>query len=182
VLNGFLQAITGLFDYATIAHDRTARSLWRAGDRAARRELPKYDTGRWSRYSMGGPESSLSYHQLATQFLGNLCKRLHGTYCVYHDRFQRYLGKKPEVRYTGSKKGTYGAPLRLGYTVSKASCVTAEVFDSKGTIVFRDRRKVARGAHSLKWTPAARGKYTLTIQAVDQNKNTTSPDFKIVIG
>src|SRR4051812_3635406 len=37
VLNGFLQAITGLYDFARISGNSTARSLWKQGDRAARR-------------------------------------------------------------------------------------------------------------------------------------------------
>lgn len=182
VLNAFLQAITGLFDYAKVANDRRATALWMAGDRAARAELHSYDTGRWSRYSQGGPESSLGYHRLVTGFLDNLCRRLHGPYCIYATRFRGYLGKKPEVLYNGDPQGTVGSRLRMRYTVSKASCVTAEVKDAAGAVVFRDRRKVARGAHTLLWTPEAAGKYTLTIEAVDQNQNATSPDFTIVVG
>jgi hypothetical protein len=47
--------------------------------------------------------------------------------------------------------------------------------------VFRERRKVARGAHSFTWTPGAAGRYVLTLEAVDQRKNTTSPSFKITV-
>jgi hypothetical protein len=182
VLNAFLQAITGLFDYARIANDATARSLWMSGDREARAELPSYDTGRWSRYSQGGPESSLDYHRLATRFLDDLCTRLHGSYCTYHTRFSGYLGKKPDVLYKGDTQGTVGSRVHMRYTVSKAACVIAEVKDAAGAVVFRDRRRVARGAHALAWTPAAAGTYTLTIEAVDQNKNVTSPDFTIMVG
>jgi hypothetical protein len=94
VLNAFLQSIIGLFDYAKVAHSSTARALWEAGDRAARRELPRYDTGSWSRYSMGGPLASREYHQLTTEFLQKLCYHLGGTYCTYYKRFRSYLGKK----------------------------------------------------------------------------------------
>src|SRR3954453_17357962 len=100
VLNAFLQAITGLYDYAKVSGDPVARSLWKAGDRAARGELHLYDTGRWSRYSAGGAESSLGYHRLVTGFLDDLCNRLHGKYCTYYARFRSYLGAKPVVRYT----------------------------------------------------------------------------------
>jgi hypothetical protein len=117
-----------------------------------------------------------------TRFLDELCTRLHGPYCSYYARFRGYLGTKPEVLYDGDAQGTAGSRLRMRYTVSKASCVTAEVKDATGAVVFRDRRKVARGAHTLTWTPDAAGTYTLTIEAVDQNQNTTSPDFTIVIG
>jgi hypothetical protein len=182
VLNAFLQAITGLYDYATIAHDSSARKLWQAGDREARAELHSYDTGRWSRYSLGGAESSLDYHRLVTGFLDNLCQRLHGNYCSYYKRFRSYLGKDPVVRYTGKGTASAGKALSLPYTVDKAACVTAEVHDTSGKLVFRQRAKVARGTHRFKWTPASPGQYVLTLDAVDQNKNETSPDFTINVG
>src|SRR3954468_21176083 len=181
VLNAFLQAITGLYDYAKVSGDHVARSLWKAGDRAARGELHLYDTGRWSRYSAGGAESSLGYHRLVTGFLDDLCGRLHGKYCTYYARFRSYLGAKPVVRYTGGDQGMAGRPLRLLYKVNKASCVTAEVTDTGGKLVFRDRKKVARGEHRFLWTPSAPGAYVLTLEAVDQNKNATSPSFTITV-
>jgi D-glucuronyl C5-epimerase C-terminus len=181
VLNAFLQAITGLYDYAKVTKDSVARSLYKAGDRAAQSELHRYDTGRWSLYSQGGAESSLGYHRLVTGFLDDLCKRLHGKYCSYYTRFRGYLGDKPTVLYTGSAEGTVGKPLSLRYTVDKPACVTADVTDTSGQLVFRDRRKVARGEHRFKWTPAAPGSYVLTLEAVDQNKNATSPSFTVTV-
>ena len=182
VLNAFLQAITGLYDYATIAHDASAGKLWKAGDRAARGELHNYDTGRWSRYSLGGAEASLSYHRLVTDFLDNLCERLHGKYCSYYERFRSYLGKKPVVRYKGKGTTTAGKAMSLRYTIDKAACVTAELHNTSGKLVFRKRAKVGRGTHGFKWTPGAPGQYLLTLEAVDQNKNATSPDFTINVG
>src|SRR3954447_9218033 len=153
VLNGFLQAITGLYDYAAIAHDASARKLWKAGDRAARAELHRYDTGRWSRYNLGGAEASLGYHRLVTGFLDNLCVRIGGKYCSYYERFRSYLGAKPTVRYTGKGTATAGRAIVLRYTIDKAACVTAEIHDTSGTRVFRERAKVGRGTHRFKWTP-----------------------------
>ena len=46
VLNGFLQSLVGLHDLADATGDRRARRLFRDGDRAAKREIPRYDTGR----------------------------------------------------------------------------------------------------------------------------------------
>lgn len=181
VLNGFLQAITGLFDYAKVSEDRTAVSLWKAGDRAAQRELRRFDTGKWSLYSEGGAESSLGYHRLVTGFLDDLCTRIKGKYCTYHDRFRSYLGDKPVIEYKGDADGAAGQPLSLKYRIDKPACVTIEVTDAGGKVVFRDRRKVARGSHSAEWTPEAAGSYTATFEAVDQNKNATSPDFPIVV-
>jgi hypothetical protein len=93
VLNAFLESIIGLFDYAKVAHDKTARALWVAGDHEARVELPHYDTGRWSRYSLGGPLASVDYHKLVVDFLDKLCSHLGGTYCTYHKRFKDDLSR-----------------------------------------------------------------------------------------
>lgn len=181
VLNGFLQAITGLYDFAKVAKDPTARSLYKAGDRAARHELHLYDTGKWSLYSRGGAESSLGYHRLVTGFLDDLCTRLKGTYCKYYERFRSYLGDKPVVTFTSSAEGVAGERLSLRYRIDKPACVTIEVEDNSGAVVFRDRRKVARGTHAAEWTPEAPGSYVLTIEAVDQNKNATSPSWTLTV-
>src|SRR4051794_8111960 len=93
VLNAFLESIIGLFDYAKVAKDKTARALWVAGDHEARVELPRFDTGRWSRYSLGGPLATTEYHALVVDFLSKLCSHLAGPYCTYHDRFKSYLDR-----------------------------------------------------------------------------------------
>ena len=69
VLNGFLQSLVGLYDFAAATKDRRAQRLFKTGDRAARREIPRYDTGAWSLYASGGAESDLGYHRLVRDFL-----------------------------------------------------------------------------------------------------------------
>ena len=75
VLNGFTQAVNGLHDFALLANDAEGRALFAAGEAQLRRELPAYDTGAWSRYSLHR-EADLGYHKLARDFLTNLCTRL----------------------------------------------------------------------------------------------------------
>jgi len=75
VLNGFTQAVNGLHDFALLANDAEGRALFAAGEAQLRAELPAYDTGAWSRYSLRR-EADLSYHKLARDFLVNLCTRL----------------------------------------------------------------------------------------------------------
>jgi hypothetical protein len=107
VLNAFLQTITGLYDYAELNDDARARKLFRAGDRAARRELPRYDDGDWSRYSLRGAEATKSYHVLVIQFLENLCERTKARrYCRTARRFTRYLNARggPPPPPTGEPK------------------------------------------------------------------------------
>jgi hypothetical protein len=95
IINGFIQALNGLWDVRP--YSSLARSLYRAGDREARLELPKYDTGRWSRYDNSrGTISPLNYHVLLRDFLRELCRRT-GTrlYCNKASRFTAYLRRGP---------------------------------------------------------------------------------------
>jgi D-glucuronyl C5-epimerase C-terminus len=74
ILNGFIQADVGLYDYTSITHDPLGLKLFEEGDAEARAEVPHYDTGAWSMYDQYG-ESDLNYHELLTEFLTHLCER-----------------------------------------------------------------------------------------------------------
>ncbi len=74
ILNGFIQADVGLYDYTSITHDPLGLRLFEEGDAQARAEVPQYDTGAWSMYDQHG-ESDLNYHELLTEFLQHLCER-----------------------------------------------------------------------------------------------------------
>ena len=76
VLNAFTQALNGLHDFAALANDAEGRALFGAGEAQLRGELASYDTGGWSRYSLGGSDADVGYHTLARDFLGKLCERL----------------------------------------------------------------------------------------------------------
>jgi D-glucuronyl C5-epimerase C-terminus len=74
ILNGFIQALVGLYDYASLTGDPQGRRLFEEGDAEARLQVPHYDTGAWSLYDQYG-ESNLNYHELLTEFLQHLCSR-----------------------------------------------------------------------------------------------------------
>ena len=74
ILNGFIQADVGLYEYTSITKDPLGLKLFEEGDAQARAETPKYDTGAWSMYDQYG-ESDLNYHELLTEFLQHLCER-----------------------------------------------------------------------------------------------------------
>lgn len=78
ILNGFVQSLNGLHDFAALANDDAGRRLFDAGEAELRRELPRFDTGAWSLYSRPGRESDLGYHRLLRDFLRGLCDRLEG--------------------------------------------------------------------------------------------------------
>jgi hypothetical protein len=74
ILNGFIQALVGIYDYTQITKDPLGLELFEAGDAEARAETPHYDTGAWSMYDQFS-ESNLNYHELLTEFLQHLCER-----------------------------------------------------------------------------------------------------------
>ncbi len=74
ILNGFIQADVGLYDYTQISKDPLGLALFEAGDADARAIVPFYDTGGWSLYDQFG-ESNLNYHELLSEFLQHLCER-----------------------------------------------------------------------------------------------------------
>jgi D-glucuronyl C5-epimerase C-terminus len=74
IVNGFVQSLNGLYDYALLTGDPLGRELFEAGDAEARAELPRYDTGAWSMYDEH-VESNLNYHELLAEFLVDLCTR-----------------------------------------------------------------------------------------------------------
>jgi hypothetical protein len=74
ILNGFIQAVVGLYDYTQITKDPLGLQLFEAGDAEARLETPHFDTGAWSQYDQYS-ESDLNYHELLTEFLQHLCER-----------------------------------------------------------------------------------------------------------
>jgi hypothetical protein len=74
ILNGFIQANVGLYDYTSLTQDPVGARLFEEGDAEARAEVPHYDTGAWSLYDQYG-ESNLNYHELLTEFLQHLCER-----------------------------------------------------------------------------------------------------------
>jgi hypothetical protein len=74
ILNGFIQALVGLYEYTAITQDPLGLALFEAGDAEARTLVPQYNTGSWSLYDQFG-ESDLNYHELLTEFLQHLCER-----------------------------------------------------------------------------------------------------------
>ncbi len=74
ILNGFIQAVVGIYDFTQITKDPLGQKLFEAGDAQARAIVPHYDTGAWSLYDQYS-ESNLNYHELLTEFLQHLCER-----------------------------------------------------------------------------------------------------------
>jgi hypothetical protein len=170
VINGFVQSLVGLHDYARIAADGRARALFEDGERRARREVPTYDTGAWSLYSRGTVkrESDLGYHTLLRDFLTSLCNRTaEVTYCGARDHFTAYLDLPPavEVLPRELRGGRYGyIPL----TLSKISNLTLRIERRDRLVHSRYVGTLGFGRRSLGWeVPKKAGEYTVELIARD---------------
>lgn len=95
VINAFLQALIGLYTYAQAGGNQEALRLFDAGSAEAQHELPDFDTGTWSLYQPGVPDT-ISYHQLVTGFLERLCSLTRApAYCATAARFESYARHPP---------------------------------------------------------------------------------------
>ncbi len=165
ILNGELQAVVGLRDTATILRSARARRLYVRGERVARRAVRAFDTGAWSLYSQNGRESTLSYHRLVGDFLGALCRRTgERTYCATGRRFARYVREPPRLQLARLRGVRARRPATLRFSLSKISRVSVSVWNGRGLELRRDLR-LARGQHTLRWVPAARGRHHVKIVA-----------------
>ena len=97
VFNGGLQAVIGLRDAAALTDSKRAQRLYRAGERAARREVRAFDTGAWSLYSERGAESTLGYHELIAGFLARPVRARQGADVLPRARALRALRARADA-------------------------------------------------------------------------------------
>ena len=166
VINGFLQTLIGLFDYAKVSRDPEGWRLFRSGDAEARAELPSYDTGAWSLYQPG-QEDTLDYHTLVTGFLQQLCARTQApVYCTTAAHFAAYLKTPPVLQILTHRVRVRSAAV-IRFRVSKISRIGITVVRNDQT-VFLTSAEFGYGVHAFA-IPALthRGSYTIRLNATD---------------
>ena len=151
VLNGFIQSLVGLYDYARIAKDPQGTELFQTAEPEARAETPLYDTGAWSLYSRGSSHArvlALLPRPAARASSPNLCKRTRiDVYCTTADHFVAYKSVAPvlTVHSKTLRGGRYG---RVRFELSKISNVTLhDHAQRQGRRVAPVRRRRLREAH-----------------------------------
>lgn len=184
VMNAFIQTLIGLYDYNKLVSSPTARRLYNAGLPEARREVPRSDTGDWSRYSIGGPESDASYHRLLTEVLGDICGRIKDkVFCAYAKKYKGYATDPAKLVYTGPSSTTKGRNTGLRFSLSKLSAVEVSVY--KGSAKAYDKvATFSRGTRSFTWKPRSAGSYTVRFAAKELRtgkglKTRTSADIEV---
>ena len=186
VLNGFVQALAGLQTVAAMTSDPRAESLYLEGRAALAGEIAASDTGAWSLYSLGrvSQESSLHYHQLLTELLGNLCRRTEDPlYCESEARFAAYVRQPPQLRVLtrSVRAGSTGA---LRFRLSKRSLVSLRVEHRGRVVVEHSLGSLPYGNRYVVLSPPRRrrGGYAVTLAATDLagNRGTVSAAVEIL--
>jgi hypothetical protein len=167
IINAFLQSLIGLYDYAHAGGgDPLAASLFAAGNAEAQAEVPHFDTGAWSLYQPG-IEDDLSYHELVTGFLGQLCSRTHAAaYCTAAQHFRAYLHTPPALTLL-TTRARRKRGFSIAFRLSKISHVGIVVL-SGSTVVFETSASFPYGVHSFSIPPLRRrGTYAIHLAATD---------------
>jgi hypothetical protein len=176
VLNAQLQAALSIADYGRLAHDARAKRLALSMRRATLVLLPRFDTGGWSRYSLGGGDSPLSYHEYVTSLLWKFARRTHGwRWRVYASRFRSYRYLPPRIRAGGRVQSFYPVPAD-GYRdtatvtlwLSKPATVTFHVAGQ----IWRQRFDRGWEQYSLSARPLPPGLHEVVATATDRFGNT----------
>lgn len=194
ILNGYIQSLVGLYEYAKLSGDPEGQTLFEAGDANARAETPRYDTGAWSLYDQHS-ESDLSYHELLAEFLEHLCERTKTgeplatahtpiagdeVYCTTAKRFREYVKTAPVIALLTQNLRTRqraGVQLKL----SKVASVSMSI-SLGGRTVWSNSATVEGGKPRLLWvTPSKPGTYLVSLKARDLAGNTTSASGTIVV-
>ncbi|HEX7291191.1 MAG TPA: D-glucuronyl C5-epimerase family protein [Conexibacter sp.] len=183
VVNASVQTLVALHDYAAITDSAPARRLFRAGDRQARLDVRAGDTGAWSLYQLGGAESDLSYHELLTGFLRNLCDRT-GTevYCATARAFAQDL-KEPPVLELLTRRLRARRHALVRFELSKVSRVGMTIRRERdGKVVLATSASVSRGAHAYAWrVPPSPGTYEVTLSGTDLAGNAGRAEGEIEV-
>ncbi len=207
ILNGSIQALNGLYEYAKLTGDPLGRQLFEAGDAEARAITPSYDTGAWSKYDQY-TESNLNYHGLLAEFLQGLCLRTREgeptlapatkpatppppppptpipgdqVYCATAQRFTTDLHTPPALRLL-TRRLPEG--VRGGVRVGLSKVATVSITVRKGAqVVWTNRALVEGGDPRLLWvTPRRAGTYTVSVAATDLAGNTAGTSGTIALG
>jgi hypothetical protein len=186
VLNAQLQSAISIGDYASLTNDSAAADFANRMLEAAKTMLPRFDTGHWSRYSLG-VESSVHYQDFVISLLKTLAKRTGDTaWSDEASRFALYETQPPLMTAPVVTRTVYPRPedgvrddLVVQFWLSKVSKV-ALVVDGKAV----DGYTWSGGRHVFRWTPRSLAPGTYAVRLVaSSNGNPGATDlgsFEIV--
>ena len=165
IINAFLQTLIGLYDYGHVSGSTAAQSLFAQGNAEAMAELPSFNTGAWSLYQPG-VEDDLSYHELVTGFLHQLCTMTAAPiYCTTAQQFTADLTTPPvlaDLTTTAKPRASFSLRFRL----SKVSHVGIVVTRGSST-VFSTSASFGYGVRTFTIPAEQAGTYSVRLAATD---------------
>ena len=180
IINAFLQTLIGLFDYGQVSGNATAQALFAKGNAEAMAELPSFNTGAWSLYQPG-VEDDLSYHELVTGFLAQLCTLTAvPIYCTTAQQFTADLTTPPvvsDLTPTAKPRKAFALSFRL----SKASRVGIVVTRGSST-VFSTSASFAYGVRTFTVPGLKAGTYGVRLAATDLAGNFSRITGTLTVG
>jgi hypothetical protein len=185
VLNAQLQSAVSLRNYAAKSGDTSAADYAARLLDTAKAMLHRFDTGHWSRYSLG-TESTLEYHDYVIDLLTTLGKTTGDqAWTDAAERFALYETQPPELTAPTLTRVVYpwpedgvGDELVVRFWLSKPSQV-ALVVDGEAVDGYRWRA----GWHTFRWMPAGLGpgeyRVRLAARSLDgQSGSSTLPNVR----
>jgi D-glucuronyl C5-epimerase C-terminus len=171
VLNAQLQTILSLLEYAQSSGDTTASDLAAQLTASAEKLLPRFDTGDWSLYELGGGYASLGYQKFVTDLLRKLAAKTGDPFwTVTSRRFHAYFYDPPQVAQTTPPATVWPQPAdgyldttSISITLSMRASVSVAIAGKVSTY------RWAAGTHALTWKPPAGlqpGTYPVQVSAV----------------
>ena len=179
VLNAQLQTVISLGDYATIAQDAGAQALADQLEQSSRTLLPRFDTGYWSLYALGGPQANLNYHSYVVSLLAKLAARTKDPFWKnYADKFRAYMTEPPVLKPGPPTPPVYPTDAvrdtgLVRFWLSKPSHVTVTAAGAKVSLW------LLGGWHRLpvRPKPLQPGDYPVSARAVDLAGNVTTEEL-----
>lgn len=180
IINAFLQTLIGLNQFAQVSGNAQAAQLFASGNAEAMAEVPGFDTGAWSLYQPGS-EDNLSYHELVTGFLGQLCGLTSApVYCQTEQHFEADLKTPPAVTQL-TLKAAAKRSFALRFQLSKISHVGVVVTHGSQT-AFSTSASFGYGVRSFSVPALARpGTYGVRLSATDLAGNYAAFDNTLTV-
>jgi hypothetical protein len=156
VLNAQLQAILSLREYAKTSNDAAAAALAQRLDATTQALFPRFDTGDWSRYELGGAYASRSYQKFVTDLLAKLARQTQDPFWVETAQtFHAYYYDAPQVTQPTLPPATIWPQPLDGYldvapiqiSLSMRASVTLAIAGKVTTY------RWAAGNHTVTWKP-----------------------------
>jgi hypothetical protein len=181
VLNAQLQAILSLLDYSNTSGDEEAANLAELLNATAQSLFPRFDTGDWSRYQLGGAYATREYQKFVTDLLAKLARQTSDPFwAATSQRFHAYYYDPPVVTQTAPSPELWPQPVdgwfdtaSISISLSMRASVTLAIAGKVTTYRF------GPGPRVLTWTPPeglAQGTYPVRLSAVSYagNRGTVS--------